>query len=138
VCANVRAQAFGSPPQAIGRDFLHGRRRHFVDDPPNQPQDYAEAWVNPSLPQFASVDIVLEGMCDRRVPKCIPLTFRTAAKYLVIYEIANQAPLKKAIRRAYRDHGLLSVVPTEQGIAKIDQLNPAYVRIRLSSVTKST
>lgn len=57
------------------------------------------------------------------------LTWRTAAKFITVFEFAALAPLRKAVRRGFRDHGLLSITPTEQGVTKIDNLNTAYVRL---------
>lgn len=50
---------------------------------------------------------------------------------IAVHEISRDPQLKREARRYFTDYGVVSVVPTEKGQQKIDEMNPFYVSDRL-------
>lgn len=47
---------------------------------------------------------------------------------IAVHEIARDPQLKKVARHYFENYAVVSVVPTEQGQSKIDEMHAFYVR----------
>ena len=50
---------------------------------------------------------------------------------ILVHEISRDPMLKKEARRFFKDYGVVTVVPTEKGVAKIDDMHPYNVSLSL-------
>ncbi|OAV88590.1 hypothetical protein PTTG_01510 [Puccinia triticina 1-1 BBBD Race 1] len=90
-------------------NFLNHEKRHQKDNPPLQPLSYAETFCDPDT-EFEEPKKVIE-----------------AAKFILSTDIGRDPLLKKHVRQLFRDHGVVTVTPTESGMHKINELHPYFV-----------
>ena len=53
----------------------------------------------------------------------------TGLRTLQVADFAANPTLRQSVRQLYREHGLLTIRPTEKGLAKIDEFHPYSVRL---------
>ncbi|KAH9808979.1 SH2 domain-containing protein [Melampsora americana] len=102
------ASDLGISSRDLSADFLARNRQHFPDDPPLPPAVYAE--------EFAQAETEFD---DSR--KALE-----AAKLIVSTDIGRDPMLKKHVRQLFRQHGVVTVTPTDAGMSKITELHPYY------------
>ena len=51
----------------------------------------------------------------------------SAAKAILSQDMQKNPTLRKLIRTMYKDRGLVTVIPTDKGVAQIDDFHPYYV-----------
>ncbi|KAJ7172406.1 transcription elongation factor SPT6 [Mycena filopes] len=103
------AQGFGIQAHEVVLNFLAHERVHFVEDQELNPMVYAE--------QFASPD-----------PSMVmaPEDLLRKARMIMATELGKDPLLREHMRKLFRDEGKVSAVPTERGIAKILDRDPAF------------
>ncbi|KAI0054143.1 transcription elongation factor Spt6 [Auriscalpium vulgare] len=98
------ADGFGIKPHEIVRNFTSAAATHFVEDQDIGPETYAEQFVDPD-PTKAQA----------------PTTLLQRARKIIATELGKDPLLRQEIRNRFRDHALITVTPTERGVAKIDE-----------------
>jgi transcription elongation factor SPT6 len=83
-----------------------------VEDPDLNPIAFADQFVDPDPTKAQPPEELL-----RR------------ARMIVATELGKDPLLRQAIRDAFKTDALISVAPTERGIAKIDEHNQFYVSV---------
>jgi transcription elongation factor SPT6 len=81
-----------------------------VEDQDLNPVAYADQFVDPDPSKVQSPEELL-----RR------------ARMILAMELGKDPLLRQAVREAFKTDALISVSPTERGIAKIDEHHPYYV-----------
>jgi transcription elongation factor SPT6 len=102
-------QGFGISPQQVVLNFAT-TKTYDVDDQDLNPMAYADQFVDPD-PTKAHPP---EGLLRR-------------ARMIIATELGKDPLLRQAIRDAFKTDALISVSPTERGVAKIDEHHPYYV-----------
>ncbi|KAK4704537.1 transcription elongation factor SPT6, partial [Phenoliferia sp. Uapishka_3] len=100
------AEAVGVSATELSQDFATLNKTHFADDPEKLPLDLAQEFTKG------------EGMKAE-----VTLSI---AKMILVHEISKDPMLKKEARRFFKDYGVVSVVPTEKGLDKIDEMHPFF------------
>ncbi|KAL8281073.1 hypothetical protein RQP46_006431 [Phenoliferia psychrophenolica] len=98
------AKAAGVSATELSQDFATLNKTHFLDDPDKEPLVLAEEYTTS---EFATAEVVL-----------------ATAQMILVHEISLDPMLRKEARRFFKDYGVVSVVPTELGLSKIDDMHP--------------
>lgn len=85
---------------------------HDVEDPDLNPVAFADQFVDPDPAKAQPPEELL-----RR------------ARMIIATELGKDPLLRQAIRDAFKTDALISVTPTERGVAKIDEHNQYYVGV---------
>jgi len=93
-------------------NFLAGVQLHFVEDQELPPVVFAEGFVDPDPSKAVPADDLLKR-----------------SRMINATELGKDPVLREQIREAFREDALISVLPTERGVTKIDEQNPAFVRV---------
>jgi len=109
-------QGFGIKPHEVVYNFVAQENVHFVDDQELNPIAFAEQFTDPDATVAQTPEEVL-----RR------------ARMILATELGKDPLLRQAIRDLFKTDALISVLPTERGMAKIDDHHPYFVSITMSS-----
>lgn len=102
-------QLINISPADFALDVAQQQKTHFAEDPDKSPLDLADEFVvDPEFPTRASA--------------------LAAAKMILVTELGHEPLLRKEARRFFKDFAVVNVAATKAGEAKIDALNPYYVR----------
>jgi transcription elongation factor SPT6 len=88
-----------------------------VEDQDLNPIAYADQFVDPDPSKAQSPEELL-----RR------------ARMIIATELGKDPLLRQAIRESFKADALISVTPTDRGIAKIDEHNPYYASLSLLNI----
>lgn len=91
-------------------NFLTGYHAHFVTDPDLSPIVYAEQFVDSEPTKAVAADEILKR-----------------ARMILATELGKDPLLRNSIRKLFKDEARISVMPTERGVAKIDENHPYFV-----------
>lgn len=109
-------KGFGIHPYQIAQNFLANQRLHFVDDQELNPLVYAEGFVDPDPTKAQD-----------------PTELLRKARLILATELGRDPLLRNAIRKAFKDEGVISVEPTERGVGKILETHPYFVSFSLAA-----
>ncbi|KAI0340086.1 transcription elongation factor Spt6 [Trametopsis cervina] len=98
------AQGFGIQPHEIVLNFMSSSTTHFLQEQELSPQAYAEQFVDPDPTKAQSPDELL-----RR------------ARMILATELGKDPLLRQEMRNCFKAEALVSVLPTERGVSKIDE-----------------
>lgn len=91
-------------------NFVSSETAHFVEDAELAPEAFAE--------QFADPDPA----------KALPaVELLRRARMIIATELGKDPLLRKEMRKVFKEHARVSVLPTERGINKIDEHHPYFV-----------
>ncbi|ORX89548.1 transcription elongation factor Spt6 [Basidiobolus meristosporus CBS 931.73] len=100
------AKKFGIRAHEFGVNFSDGTRQYFPDDLHEHAEEMAVKFVSAS---FSSPQLVLK-----------------AAKSMIAQQISFDPQVRKALRLYYEYNSSVTVIPTDSGIARIDEYHPYY------------
>ncbi|KIJ44055.1 hypothetical protein M422DRAFT_60198 [Sphaerobolus stellatus SS14] len=103
------AKDFGLAPHNIVQNFFADRKRTFPEDPDLPPMAYAEQYTDMDTTRGLPVEDILKR-----------------ARMIIATEIGKDPLLRKEIRAWFKINALISVLPTERGITKIDDHHKYY------------
>ncbi|EJD52929.1 hypothetical protein AURDEDRAFT_110772 [Auricularia subglabra TFB-10046 SS5] len=101
------AEGYGLSAQNVVLNFLASTRQHFVDDQEVPPLEYAEQFIDPAAPAD-------------------PKDQLAKARMILATELGKDPLLRQEARTLFKSFAVLSVIPTEKGIAKINEFHPYY------------
>jgi transcription elongation factor SPT6 len=104
------SQGFGIQPHEVVGNFLSSNHAHFADDQELNPTVYAEQFADPDITKAHPPEELL-----RR------------ARMILSTELGKDPLLRQAMRELFKEEALISVLPTEKGITKIDEHHLYYV-----------
>lgn len=104
-------QGFGIRSHEVVQNFIAGHNTHFVEEQELNPLAYAEQFVSPDATRAQPADELL-----------------ARARMIIATELGKDPLLRQEIRNAFKRSALVSVLPTERGVSKIDEHHPYYVR----------
>lgn len=102
-------------------NVLKGYAEHSVEDRELDPLTFAEQYADPDASKALSAEELL-----RR------------ARMIFATELGKDAILREEIRKVFKDHGVVSVLPTDRGLNKITDHDPYYVSDTFSPIRSST
>lgn len=105
---NSLAEVIGISARELTSNILGHSKKHQKSDPPLLPFAYAEKFCVPET-EFEEPKKALE-----------------AAKFIISTDIGRDPLLKKHVRELFRNHGVVTVTPTESGMYKINELHPYF------------
>lgn len=91
-------------------NFISNGHTHFVEDQELNPQTYAEQFADPDASRAQSAEQLLGR-----------------ARMILATELGKDPLLRQRIRDAFKNDAVVSVLPTERGVAKIDEFHPFFV-----------
>jgi transcriptional accessory protein Tex/SPT6 len=97
-------------------NFVAQENAHFVDDQELNPIAFAEQFTDPD----AAVAQPAEELLRR-------------ARMILATELGKDPLLRQAMRDLFKTDALISVLPTERGMAKIDEHHPYFVSTTVNS-----
>lgn len=103
-------QGYGIASHQVVMNFLAEQQVHFVEDQDLHPAIFAEGFADPDPTKALSADELLKR-----------------SRMINATELGKDPVLREKIREAFREDALISVLPTERGVMKIDEQNPAFV-----------
>ena len=105
----ITDQQIAVSAEMLGQGFVTGIKQQQLDDPHSGPDRFAEEYADPSsiFPDHYAVI--------------------SAAKVILVNEIAKDPTLRKGMRQTFRDFGVVTVRPTDRGAQTIDELHPYNV-----------
>lgn len=103
------ADGFGIKPHEVVYNFVAQESAHFVDDQELNPIAFAEQFTDPD----AAVAQPAEELLRR-------------ARMILATELGKDPLLRQAMRDLFKTDALISVLPTERGMAKIDEHHPYF------------
>ena len=104
-------QGFGIRAHEVVQNFISDHNTHFVEEQELNPLAYAEQFVDPDATRAQPADELL-----------------ARARMIIATELGKDPLLRQEIRNTFKANALVSVLPTERGIAKIDEHHPYFVR----------
>ncbi|KAI0636950.1 transcription elongation factor Spt6 [Trametes polyzona] len=107
--ASKLAEGFGIKPHEVVLNFLSDHNTHFVEEQELNPLAYAEQFVDPDATRAQPAEELL-----------------ARARMIIATELGKDPLLRQEIRNAFKNNALVSVSPTERGIAKIDENHPYF------------
>ncbi|KAL8727491.1 MAG: hypothetical protein Q9166_006015 [cf. Caloplaca sp. 2 TL-2023] len=102
-------RAFGITADAFAQNALKEGRRHHTEDPTQHPEDLADEESTMDPPDYSSG------------AQCLK-----AAKAMFAEEIALSPKMRKVMRAAYYQDGVIDCFRTEKGLRRIDEHHPYY------------
>ncbi|TCD64537.1 Transcription elongation factor spt6 [Steccherinum ochraceum] len=106
---NKLAQGFGIQPHEVVLNVVSTNTAHFVEEQDLGPAAYAEQFVDPDPAKAQSAEELL-----RR------------ARMIFSTELGKDPILRQEIRNVFKEEAQVSVLPTERGISKIAEHDPAF------------
>ncbi|KAH9935008.1 transcription elongation factor Spt6 [Fomitopsis serialis] len=103
------AEGYGIEPHQVVLNFIHEAHTHFVEDHELNPQTYAEQFADPDASRAQPAEELLGR-----------------ARMILATELGKDPLLRHKIREAFKAGAVVSVSPTERGIAKIDDHHPFF------------
>ncbi|KZT70155.1 transcription elongation factor Spt6 [Daedalea quercina L-15889] len=103
------AEGYGIQPHQVVLNFMSNAHTHFVEDPELNPHAYAEQFADPD----ASRTQPAEELLGR-------------ARMIIATELGKDPLLRHKIREVFKNDAVVSVLPTERGVAKIDEFHPFF------------
>jgi transcription elongation factor SPT6 len=103
------AEKFGIAPHQVVLNFLAGYHAHFVNDPDLNPIVYAEQFVDSDPAKVVTAEEILKR-----------------ARMILATELGKDPLLRNQIRKLFKDEARITVMPTERGVAKIDESHPYF------------
>ncbi|OSX65311.1 hypothetical protein POSPLADRAFT_1167539 [Postia placenta MAD-698-R-SB12] len=100
------AKRFGIEPHEIVLNFINGQNSHFVEEAELNPLALAEQYLDDGIP--SAQDALIR------------------ARMILATELGKDPLLRHEIRNVFKSNALVSVLPTERGINKIDEHNPFF------------
>lgn len=91
-------------------NFKSGHNLHFVDDRDLSPAAYADQFVDPESSEAISPEELLRQ-----------------ARLIIATELGADPLLRKHVRKVFKEHAVVSVLPTDRGKVRIDEYNKYYV-----------
>jgi transcription elongation factor SPT6 len=118
-------QDFGLKSHEVVVNYRAGEqaaKEYFIDDQDLPPIVHAEAFGDPNQERLTS-----------------PETLLLQARMLLATELGKDPLLRKDVRERFKHDGLVSVVPAEKGLTKIDDHHPYSVCLKslLWSISRS-
>ncbi|RPD66156.1 transcription elongation factor SPT6 [Lentinus tigrinus ALCF2SS1-7] len=107
--ASKLAEGFGIRSHEVVQNFIAGHNTHFVEEQELNPLAYAEQFVDPDATRAQPADELL-----------------ARARMIIATELGKDPLLRQEIRNAFKRSALVSVLPTERGVSKIDEHHPYY------------
>ena len=104
-------QGFGIQSQDVVMNFMSSTNARAVDEQDIDPLVYADQFVEPNATNPQTPEELL-----RR------------ARMIVATELGKDPMLRQEMRNRFKQDALVSVLPTDRGIAKIDEHHPYWVR----------
>jgi transcription elongation factor SPT6 len=95
--------------QKVVLNFLAGEKVHFVDDHEINPIAHADAFVDPEATHANAEDVLAR------------------ARMILATELGKDPLLRQEMRNLFKSDGLVSVLPTEKGLATITDTSPLFV-----------
>lgn len=89
---------------------MSGHNTHFVDEQELNPVAYADTFVDPDATRAQPAEELL-----------------ARARMIIATELGKDPLLRNEIRNTFKADALVSVLPTERGISKIDEHHPYFV-----------
>lgn len=103
-------KGFGIQAHEIVSNFISANNTHFVDEPELNPLAYAEQFVDPNANRAQTAEELL-----------------SRARLIVATELGKDPLLRQEMRNIFKSEALVSVLPTERGVNKIDEHHPYFV-----------
>ncbi|KIK57744.1 hypothetical protein GYMLUDRAFT_45913 [Collybiopsis luxurians FD-317 M1] len=103
------ADGFGIASHEVVLNFINETRLNYVDNQTLDPLIYAEQFADPDPAKALPAEELL-----RR------------ARMIIATELGKDPLLRDHVRQLFKKHAEVSVVPTERGVAKIDDQNTYY------------
>lgn len=104
-------QEFGIKSHQIVVNFMTlGHNLHFVEDKDKPPAIHAENFADPDPSKALPAEELLRQ-----------------ARLIIATELGSDPLLRQHVRDLFKDHGVISTLPTERGKKRIGVLDPAYV-----------
>ncbi|PSR77343.1 hypothetical protein PHLCEN_2v7944 [Hermanssonia centrifuga] len=103
------AQGFGIQPHEVVLNFISSENTHFLEEQDLEPLAYAEQFVDPDLNKTQTPEELLKR-----------------ARMILSTELGKDPLLRQEIRKRFKADALVSVLPTDRGIAKIDKHHPYF------------
>ncbi|KAI0780912.1 transcription elongation factor Spt6 [Trametes elegans] len=103
------AEGFGIKPHEVVLNFISDHNTHFVEEQELNPLAYAEQFVDPDATRAQPAEELL-----------------ARARMIIATELGKDPLLRQEMRNTFKNNSLVSVVPTERGISKIDEHHPYY------------
>ncbi|KZT09507.1 transcription elongation factor SPT6 [Laetiporus sulphureus 93-53] len=103
------AEGFGIQPQEVALNFVSGNNTYFIEDQELNPIAYAEQFADPDAGRAQSPEELL-----------------SRARMILATELGKDPLLRQEIRTVFKSDALVSVLPTERGVMKIDEHNPYF------------
>ncbi|KAI0726619.1 transcription elongation factor Spt6 [Fomitopsis betulina] len=103
------AEGYGIQPHEVVLNFISNGHTHFVEDQELNPQTYAEQFADPDASRAQSAEQLLGR-----------------ARMILATELGKDPLLRQRIRDAFKNDAVVSVLPTERGVAKIDEFHPFF------------
>ncbi|KAI0670362.1 transcription elongation factor Spt6 [Trametes maxima] len=103
------AEGFGIKPQEVVQNFMSDHNTHFVEEQELSPLAYAEQFVDPDPTRARPAEELL-----------------ARARMIIATELGKDPLLRQEMRNLFKSNALTSVLPTERGIAKIDEHHPYF------------
>lgn len=114
-------KGFGIQAHEIVLNFISGNNSHFVEEPELNPLAFAEQFVDPDAGRAQSAEELL-----------------ARARLIVATELGKDPLLRQEMRNIFKSEALVSVLPTERGINKIDEHHPYFVRHPSLTILKAS
>ncbi|KAH9946100.1 transcription elongation factor Spt6 [Epithele typhae] len=103
------AEGFGIQAHEVVQNFFSDHNTHFVEEQDTTPLSYSEQFVDPQATRPQSAEELL-----------------ARARMIIATELGKDPLLRQEIRNTFKLHALVSVLPTDRGISKIDEHHPYF------------
>ncbi|KAI9064455.1 transcription elongation factor Spt6 [Trametes sanguinea] len=107
--ASKLAEGFGISPHEVVLNFISDHNSHFVEEQELNPLAYADQFVDPDATRAQPAEELL-----------------ARARMIIATELGKDPLLRQEMRNTFKANALVSVLPTERGISKIDELHPYF------------
>lgn len=103
---------FGMTPEQLGENIQNDYQKHEVTPQQSNPLEYAIHYVNPRLPK--------------------PEDVLSATRHMIAKEISCNPVIRKCVRQAFHEIGVVQVKPTKKGLKeRMDESHPCYKQLYL-------
>ncbi|TBU50800.1 transcription elongation factor SPT6 [Dichomitus squalens] len=103
------AEGFGIRAHEVVLNFVSDHNTHFVEEQELNPLAYAEQFADPDATRAQPAEELL-----------------ARARMIIATELGKDPLLRQEIRTTFKGNALISVLPTERGVAKIDEHHPYF------------
>ncbi|KAI0748143.1 transcription elongation factor SPT6 [Daedaleopsis nitida] len=105
----IVSKGFGIRAHEVVQNFLSDHNTHFVEEQDSVPLEFADKYVDPTSRPSVPADEML-----------------ARARMIIATELGKDPLLRQEIRQAFKRNALVSVLPTERGVSKIDAQHPYF------------